>query len=86
MNRAIKAGDVDDAAEIYVEKLAGEELSEKTLSLLQEALDHLMCRSQDWLYSGFSQEDLATLDRLQKKMLRNLSALIQQDNKEVTQT
>ena len=33
-----------------------------------------------------SQEELAALDRLQKKMLRNLSALIQQDNKEVTQT
>ena len=41
MNRAIKDGDLDDAAEIYVEKLAGEELSEKTLSLLQEALDQV---------------------------------------------
>ena len=52
---------------------------------LQEALDHLMCRSQDWLYSGFSQEDLATLDRLQKKMLRNLSAMTQNFKKEVFQ-
>ena len=44
-----------------------------------------MCSSQDQLYSGFSQEELTTLDRLQKKMLRNLSALMQQDSKEVTQ-
>ena len=52
---------------------------------VQETLDRLMCSSQDQLYSGFSQEELTTLDRLQKKMLRNLSALMQQDSKEVTQ-
>ena len=52
---------------------------------VQETLDRLICSSQDQLYSGFSQEELTTLDRLQKKMLRNLSALMQQDSKEVTQ-
>ena len=52
---------------------------------VQETLDRLMCSSQDQLYSGFSQEELTTLDRLQRKMLRNRSALMQQDSKELTQ-
>ena len=53
---------------------------------VQETLDRLMCSSQDQLYSGFSQEELATLDRLQKKMLRNISALTQNHSKEDSKT
>ena len=41
----------------------------------REFLDHAICEAQDQLYAGFSPEELATLGRLQKKMLRNLSAL-----------
>ena len=41
---------------------------------------------QNQLYSGFSPEELATLDRLQKKMLRNLSALTQNHSKEVSKS
>ena len=37
-------------------------------------LDGAILQAQDRLYDGFSQEELAALDRLQKKMLRNLSA------------
>ena len=37
-------------------------------------LDGAILQAQDRLYGGFSQEELAALDRLQKKMLRNLSA------------
>ena len=36
-------------------------------------LDHAILQAQDRLYDGFSQEELVTLDRLQKKILRNLS-------------
>ena len=35
---------------------------------------------------GLSQEELATLDRLQKKMLRNISALTQNHSKEDSKT
>ena len=35
---------------------------------------------------GFSQEELATLDRLQKKMLKNLSAWRHCNGKEVPKT
>ena len=41
---------------------------------VREFLDSAILQTQDRLYSGFTQEELATLDRLQKKMLRNLSA------------
>ena len=41
----------------------------------REFLDHAICEAQDQLYAGFTPEELATLGRLQKKMLRNLSAL-----------
>ena len=41
---------------------------------VQEFLDSAILQAQDRLYDGFSQEELAALDRLQKKMLRNLSA------------
>ena len=48
-------------------------------------LDRAISETQDQLYSGFSREELAVLDRLQKKMLRNLSAMTQNFKKEVFQ-
>lgn len=48
-------------------------------------LDRAISETQDQLYSGFSQEELAALDCLQKKMLRNLSAMTQNSKKEVFQ-
>ena len=47
-----------------------------------EFLDRSFFGTQDQLYQGFSQEELATLDRLQKKMLRNLAELTQHNSKE----
>ena len=41
---------------------------------VREFLDSAILQAQNRLYDGFSQEELAALDRLQKKMLRNLSA------------
>ncbi len=41
---------------------------------VREFLDGAILQAQNRLYDGFSQEELAALDRLQKKMLRNLSA------------
>ena len=52
----------------------------------REFLDRAICEAQDQLYSGFSPEELATLDRLQKKMLQNLSALTQNHSKEVSKS
>ena len=48
-------------------------------------LDRAISETQDQLFSGFSQEELAALDCLQKKMLRNLSAMTQNFKKEVFQ-
>ena len=48
-------------------------------------LDGAILQAQDRLYGGFSQEELAALDRLQKKMLRNLSALTKHHSKEESQ-
>lgn len=48
-------------------------------------LDRAISETQDQLYSGFSREELAALDCLQKKMLRNLSAMTQNFKKEVFQ-
>lgn len=53
---------------------------------VREFLHQSICSAQDQLYSGFSQEELATLDRLQKKMLRNISALTQNHSKEDSKT
>ena len=50
---------------------------------VREFLDGAILQTQDWLYDGFTQEELATLDRLQKKMLRNLSQWKQCNCKEV---
>ena len=52
---------------------------------VREFLNRSICRAQDQLYAGFSQEDLVTLDRLQKKMLWNLSTLQKPKCKEESQ-
>lgn len=50
---------------------------------VRDFLDRAICSAQDLLYSGFSQEELAALDHLQKKMLRNISERMQPESKEV---
>lgn len=50
---------------------------------VREFLDGAILQAQDWLYDGFTQEELATLERLQKKMLYNLSQWNQRNCKEV---
>ena len=52
---------------------------------VREFLNRSICSAQDQLYAGFSQEDLVTLDRLQKKMLWNLSTLQKPKCKEESQ-
>lgn len=42
---------------------------------LREDLQQSMCATERQLYDCFTPQELADLDRLQKKMLRNLSAL-----------
>ena len=49
---------------------------------VREFLDRTLIFAQDQLYREFSAQELAELDRLQKKMLRNLSGLTQSDCKE----
>ena len=49
---------------------------------VRDFLDRTILRAQDQLYREFSAQELAELDRLQKKMLRNLSELTQSDCKE----
>ena len=64
----------DDRRKILYGTSKGEEV--------REFLDRSFFRAQDQLYRGFSQAELVTLDRLQKKMLRNLAALTQHNSKE----
>lgn len=59
--------------------LFGTEKGKEMGQYLQQA----MCSLQSQLYAQFSQEELQILDRLQKKMLANLSDLISQRQKEV---
>ena len=47
-------------------------------------LDSSILQAQDQLYRDFSVQELTELDRLQKKMLRNLSVLTHSDCKEET--
>ena len=69
----------DDRKKILYGTKKGEEV--------REFLNRSFFRAQDQLYSGFSQEELSMLDRLQKKILRNLAALTQQNsNKEESET
>ena len=49
---------------------------------VRDFLDRTILLAQDQLYREFSAQELAELDRLQKKMLRNLSGLTQSDCKE----
>ena len=49
---------------------------------VREFLDRTLIFAQDQLYREFSAQELAELDRLQKKMLHNLSELTQSDCKE----
>ena len=53
---------------------------------VREFLDRSILQTQDRLYDGFSGEELAALDRLQKKMLWNLSTWKQGNCKEVPKT
>lgn len=55
-------------------------------SAIQESLERSMDRVQDRLYDRFSTEELAELDRMQKKMLHNLSTFQDETCKEVTQS
>ena len=50
---------------------------------VRDFLDCTIHNAQEQLYSGFSPDELSMLDRLQKKMLRNLSSLTQSESKEV---
>ena len=49
-------------------------------------LDEAIGAAQRQLYGCFSQDELSALDRLQQKMLRNLSSLMEQTHKEVSQS
>ena len=49
---------------------------------VRDFLVRTILRAQDQLYREFSAQELAELDRLQKKMLRNLSELTRSDCKE----
>lgn len=53
---------------------------------VQKFLDESIHGTQDWLYRGFSAEELETLDQLQKKMLRNLTALSDHRQQEASKT
>lgn len=68
---------------VRVEQCVGDD-RRKLLFATEKAkkTEEFLCRTtrqiRQRLYACFSQEELATLDRLQKKMLGNLSLLIQQ--------
>ena len=51
---------------------------------LRETLDAALERTQRQLYRGFSEEELRTLDALQKRMLQNLSGCGEAISKEAT--
>ena len=64
----------DDRRKLLFSTRKGEEV--------RDFLDRTILRAQDQLYREFSAQELAELDRLQKKMLRNLSELTRSDCKE----
>lgn len=66
----------DDRRKIIFVTGKGEELG--------GVLERDIQRIQKQLYVCFSREELTDLDRLQQKMLKNLSALIQEGQREVT--
>lgn len=53
---------------------------------MREHLDRAIRNVYNRLYGGFSQAELAELDRMQKELLRNLSAPIPYENEEVSKT
>lgn len=53
---------------------------------LEQPLSRMLGALEARLYSCYSDEELDTLDRLQKKMLQNLSHLTQTDNKEASKS
>lgn len=55
-------------------------------TLLREHLEHAICSFHDRLFKGFSPAELAELDRLQIKLLQNLSAAVVNNSKEVLNT
>ena len=68
---------------VRVEQCAGDDrrkllFATEKAKEVEEFLSHATRQIRQRLYSCFSQEELSTLDRLQKKMLSNLSLLIQQ--------
>lgn len=68
---------------VRVEHCAGDDrrkllFATEKATQLQDFLSHTMDQILHRLYDCFSQEELATLDRLQKKLLNNLSILTQQ--------
>lgn len=68
---------------VRVEHCAGDDrrkllFATEKATQLQDFLSHTTGQIQHRLYGCFSQEELATLDRLQKKLLNNLSILTQQ--------
>lgn len=68
---------------VRVEQCAGDDrrkllFATEKAKEVEEFLCHTTRQIRQRLYSCFSQEELSTLDRLQKKMLSNLSLLIQQ--------
>ena len=53
---------------------------------VREFLDRAIAQAQDRIYEGFSPEELAALDRMQKRMLWNLSTWDRPDCKEESRT
>ena len=49
-------------------------------------LDQSISAAQSQIYGGFSEEELEQLDRMQKRVLRNLADLMRNINKEATVT
>ena len=70
----VEPGVQDDRRKLLFGTRKGEEV--------RDFLDRTILRAQDQLYREFSAQELAELDRLQKKMLHNLSELTQSDCKE----
>ena len=75
---------------VRVESCAGDNRRKRLFSTekglqVRHILDRSFHMAQDCLYDQFTQEELVTLDRLQKKMLRNLSALQETNQWEVSE-
>lgn len=75
---------------VQVERCAGDDRrkllfpTEKGRNI-RASLEHSIGTLQERMYRCFSPQELAELDRMQKKMLRNLSVSNEETNKEVSQ-